>query len=51
MDTSGVEVILTETVKNTIKERLDKARTIISSEKATLLTDAYAELIRRTGQI
>lgn len=51
MDTSGITVILSETQPNTIKPSLDKAKIIVDADKAKLLQDTYAELIRRTSQI
>lgn len=51
IDPSGVDVILTEEDKNTKKAKLDRAQSLIDTEKATLITDAYAELIRRTYKI
>ena len=51
MDTSGVEVVLTETEINRVTELLRKAKLFLSTEKYNLLVETYAELIRRTRQV
>ena len=51
MDTSGVNVILSEKQISHTQEKLEKAKITVEADKLQLLQDTYAELIRRTQQI